>query len=94
MSIRVLYDVSTSQINVVFLDERPEGGNVDKRFRTSAGVSLYDVSTSKINVVFLDERQEPGNVDKCFGTSAGVFITFLYMLGCYDLGHQHLSDPG
>ncbi len=57
-------------------------------------VSLYDVSVSTQNVLFHDEHQYGGNDENRLRTSVGVFISFVYMLGCYNLGHKHCSDPG
>jgi hypothetical protein len=57
-------------------------------------LSLYDVSESTQNVLFHDEHQYGGNDENRLRTSVGVFISFVYMLRCYNWGHKHLSDPG
>jgi hypothetical protein len=57
-------------------------------------VSLYDVSISTQNVLFHDEHQYGGNDENRLRTSVGVFISCVYVLGCYNWGHKHCSDPG
>jgi hypothetical protein len=56
-------------------------------------LSQYDVSTPTQNVLFHDDHQYGGNDENRLRISVGVFISFVYMLGCYDWGHKHLCDP-
>ena len=56
-------------------------------------VTEYDMSTSLLNVGVYNGHECIDNVDGCLRTSSGVFVYLVCMWGCYNWGHQQLSDP-